>query len=93
MIEKLRVPPEGAQPLHFESQYSRSTLQQLQFLLRKNFIVYWRTPEVIRVYTTNHYFLIASFLAYLQKVFCEHDLHLAFESLDAANHSHQRMRI
>ena len=45
MVEELKKPKEGSQPLHFDTAYSRSFLQQFRWILWKNNITYWRLPQ------------------------------------------------
>ena len=45
MVEELKKPKEGSQPLHFDTAYSRNFLQQFRWILWKNNITYWRLPQ------------------------------------------------
>ena len=42
MIEELKVPPPGSEPLHFPTEYAVSRFAQLRTILWKNSCVYWR---------------------------------------------------
>ena len=46
MIQQISVPKEGSKPLHFDSQYSKTTWGQFILLLGKMNTIWWRTPEV-----------------------------------------------
>jgi hypothetical protein len=41
MVVALKVPAEGTQPLHFDTEYARSTYAQFRAVLSKNFTIYW----------------------------------------------------
>lgn len=41
MVSALAQPPDGAQPLHFDTVYARNAVTQFQALMQKNFIIYW----------------------------------------------------
>ena len=43
-IARLEVPPEGSQPLHFDSQFAQSQLTQYLQLVKRNFTSYARNP-------------------------------------------------
>lgn len=43
-IDKLEVPPEGSQPLKFDSVFAQSQWKQYRELLNRNFISYSRNP-------------------------------------------------
>ena len=45
MVEELKKPKEGSQPLHFDTAFSRNFLQQFRWILWKNNITYWRLPQ------------------------------------------------
>ncbi|XVF19871.1 hypothetical protein REPUB_Repub11eG0148300 [Reevesia pubescens] len=54
-IMRLSVPPPGSQPLKFSSTYSQNQLSQFLICLKKQNLVYWRTPRynlVRLVFTT-----------------------------------------
>ncbi|XP_007016113.2 PREDICTED: ABC transporter G family member 31 [Theobroma cacao] len=44
-IMRLSVPPPGSQPLKFSSSYSQNQLSQFLICLRKQNLVYWRSPQ------------------------------------------------
>ncbi|XVF68990.1 hypothetical protein PTKIN_Ptkin11bG0045400 [Pterospermum kingtungense] len=44
-IKRLSVPPPGSQPLNFSSTYSQNQLSQFLICLRKQNLVYWRSPH------------------------------------------------
>ena len=45
-IAELSSPPEGSQPLHFDTVYARSKLTQFRVCLWRNNITWWRSPAV-----------------------------------------------
>lgn len=45
-IAELSSPPEGSQPLHFDTAYARSKLAQFRVCLWRNNITWWRSPAV-----------------------------------------------
>ena len=42
LIEELKTPPEGSEPLSFPSKYSRGYMSQLRLLMQRTFTEYWR---------------------------------------------------
>lgn len=44
MIEGLKQPQEGSEPLHFSTKYSRGLVSQFRLLLQKQLQQYWRMP-------------------------------------------------
>ena len=42
LIEELKTPPEGSEPLSFPSKYSRGYMTQLRLLMQRTFTEYWR---------------------------------------------------
>ena len=42
LIEELKTPPEGSEPLSFPSKYSRGYMTQLRLLMQRAFTEYWR---------------------------------------------------
>ncbi|KAL3152680.1 hypothetical protein ABBQ38_012275 [Trebouxia sp. C0009 RCD-2024] len=54
LVEKLKQPPEGSQPLQFKSRYSRKLVDQFWLLLLRNSREYWRMPDynTVRIYFT-----------------------------------------
>ncbi|KAF8113532.1 hypothetical protein N665_0049s0047 [Sinapis alba] len=44
-IKQLSVPPEGSEPIKFDSIYSQNQLSQFLLCLWKQNLVYWRSPE------------------------------------------------
>lgn len=44
LIEELKTPPEGSEPLSFPSKYSRGYMTQLRLLMQRTFTEYWRMP-------------------------------------------------
>ncbi|KAK9829075.1 hypothetical protein WJX72_003763 [[Myrmecia] bisecta] len=45
LIARESVPPEGSEPLFFETQYARTPRDQFLILFRKFWTTYWRLPE------------------------------------------------
>lgn len=45
LIEECKQPPEGSQPIHFDSQFAVGYMRQFQLLLKRNGDEYWRMPE------------------------------------------------
>ena len=39
------MPPEGSRELYFKNAYPQSQARQLQLLLKKDLITYWRSPN------------------------------------------------
>ncbi|KAL3156297.1 hypothetical protein ABBQ32_012567 [Trebouxia sp. C0010 RCD-2024] len=54
LVDKLKQPPEGSQPLQFKSRYSRNLVDQFWLLLLRNSREYWRMPDynTVRIYFT-----------------------------------------
>ncbi|KAK9804995.1 hypothetical protein WJX73_009787 [Symbiochloris irregularis] len=54
LIEECKQPPEGSQPLHFDSQFAVGYMRQFQLLLKRNAAEYWRMPEynAVRIFFT-----------------------------------------
>ena len=44
MIEDLKQPKEGTEPLKFSTKYSRNLLSQFRLLMQKQLQQYWRMP-------------------------------------------------
>eukprot|EP00891_Asterochloris_glomerata_P003325 jgi/Astpho2/3325/fgenesh1_pm.00054_%23_6_t len=44
LIEELKTPPEGSEPLSFPSKYSRGYMTQLRLLMQRTLTEYWRMP-------------------------------------------------
>lgn len=45
LVKELSVPPEGAEDLHFETQYAQSAWGQFTSCLWKMWWSYWRNPD------------------------------------------------
>ena len=45
LIEKLSVPPEGQEPLHFKKAYPQGYLVQFRLIFWKFWMSYWRNPS------------------------------------------------
>jgi hypothetical protein len=60
LIEQLQVPAPDSQPLHFEKRYARTLLEQFTIILRKNFTIYWRSPDynAVRLFFTSVFGLL-----------------------------------
>ncbi|KAL5225223.1 hypothetical protein ABZP36_011862 [Zizania latifolia] len=54
LIEELSIPASGTEPLKFSSEFSQNHLTQFTVCLRKQSLVYWRSPEynVVRLFFT-----------------------------------------
>ena len=54
LVQKLKQPSEGSQPLAFKTRYSRNLVQQFRLLLLRNSREYWRMPDynTVRIYFT-----------------------------------------
>uniref|UniRef100_A0A0D9XIH8 ABC transporter domain-containing protein n=1 Tax=Leersia perrieri TaxID=77586 RepID=A0A0D9XIH8_9ORYZ len=55
LIEELSIPASGTEPLKFSSEFSQNRLTQFIVCLRKQSLVYWRSPEynVVRLFFTS----------------------------------------
>ncbi|CAI0540636.1 unnamed protein product [Linum tenue] len=53
-IMSLSSPPQGSEPVCFDSTYAQGSLSQFQICLRKQMLVYWRSPRynVVRLFYT-----------------------------------------
>ncbi|XP_074289923.1 ABC transporter G family member 31 isoform X2 [Silene latifolia] len=54
-IEELRIPPPGTQPINFDTKFSQDIVSQFQLCLKKQALVYWRSPQ----YNAVRFFLAA----------------------------------
>lgn len=54
IIEALSAPADGMKPLEFSSEFSQNFLMQFKACLRKQSLIYWRSPEynVVRLFFT-----------------------------------------
>ncbi|RLN39044.1 hypothetical protein C2845_PM01G44950 [Panicum miliaceum] len=54
IIEALSAPADGTKPLEFSSEFSQNFLTQFKACLRKQSLIYWRSPEynVVRLFFT-----------------------------------------
>uniref|UniRef100_K4AIA6 ABC transporter domain-containing protein n=1 Tax=Setaria italica TaxID=4555 RepID=K4AIA6_SETIT len=54
IIEELSAPADGMKPLKFSSEFSQNFLTQFKACLRKQSLIYWRSPEynVVRLFFT-----------------------------------------
>uniref|UniRef100_A0A0E0IQF1 ABC transporter domain-containing protein n=1 Tax=Oryza nivara TaxID=4536 RepID=A0A0E0IQF1_ORYNI len=55
LIVELSIPASGTEPLKFSSEFSQNRLTQFMVCLRKQSLVYWRSPEynVVRLFFTS----------------------------------------
>ncbi|GAB2234955.1 hypothetical protein Droror1_Dr00004228 [Drosera rotundifolia] len=54
LIEHSSIPPAGSEPLKFDSEFSQDMLSQFWICLRKQKLVYWRSPQynAVRLFLT-----------------------------------------
>lgn len=54
IIEELSDPADGMKPLKFSSEFSQNFITQFKACLRKQSLIYWRSPEynVVRLFFT-----------------------------------------
>jgi hypothetical protein len=54
IIEELSDPADGVKPLKFSSEFSQNFITQFKACLRKQSLIYWRSPEynVVRLFFT-----------------------------------------
>jgi len=45
LVDELSVPPQGAEDLYFPSQFSQPSMGQFKYLLWKQWMTYWRSPD------------------------------------------------
>jgi len=60
LIEKLSVPPEGQEPLHFTTKFPQNYATQFKMIFWKFWMSYWRNPQ----YNATR-FLFAGVLAFI----------------------------
>ncbi|GAB2285728.1 ABC transporter G member 31 [Dionaea muscipula] len=60
LIERMSIPPVGSEPLKFDSTFSQDMLSQFWICLRKQNLVYWRSPQynAVRLFLTTMIALI-----------------------------------
>ncbi|KAL9235362.1 hypothetical protein vseg_010125 [Gypsophila vaccaria] len=44
-IQQMSTPPPGSEPLHFDTTFSQDIISQFKICLKKQALVYWRTPQ------------------------------------------------
>uniref|UniRef100_A0A803KRW0 ABC transporter domain-containing protein n=1 Tax=Chenopodium quinoa TaxID=63459 RepID=A0A803KRW0_CHEQI len=45
LIEQMSMPPPGSEPLRFDTTFSQDIISQFWLCLKKQFLVYWRSPQ------------------------------------------------
>lgn len=62
-IQRLSIPSDGSEPLHFDTTFSQDQISQFLICLWKQNLVYWRSPQynVMRIcFTTVSALIIGS---------------------------------